>query len=227
MNELIKETRKLIEANIANGGGKALEDAMVELLGEVTPEAAPAAKPAIKPAAYWGVYHVNGNGEATLCEIDGGICYEAYRSKRSAEQSARRSNYHMTLWNEGRAYYQDYDESHFEVRPIPAGVRVWDKYSDTEGVSGEHNESPYVPAETVSRMVLWFVDEEADYREITDIIEQDYSTSEFMAHGLGADFLRLARQGYICATHYQVCAGYHTEDGNLFPWFPTATLSRI
>lgn len=64
---------------------------------------------------FYGVYWIKPDGEAVLCEVDGGTCYEAYRSKARAEKSAKR----------GMESFKRFG-TQYAARRIPAGVQVWD-----------------------------------------------------------------------------------------------------
>ncbi|MCU1787728.1 hypothetical protein CUU54_02505 [Pectobacterium polaris] len=64
---------------------------------------------------FYGVYWVELDGEAVLCEVDGGTCYEAYRSKARAEKSAKRSTEAFSAHG-----------AQYVARRIPAGVLIWD-----------------------------------------------------------------------------------------------------
>lgn len=78
---------------------------------------------------YFGVYYIKGDSAPVLCEVDGGVCYEAHASEIAAQASANAGN----LINASHA-----DMGRYVVQPIPAGVRVHDRESDSESVSGEH-----------------------------------------------------------------------------------------
>lgn len=76
---------------------------------------------------YFGVYYIANEGaDPVLCEVDGGICYEAYTDIADANSSASEANDSAIAhgWH-GR----------YDVRIIPAGVRVWDRDSDCESIA--------------------------------------------------------------------------------------------
>jgi hypothetical protein len=78
---------------------------------------------------YYAVYFI-AEGEPQLCEVDGGICYEAYRTLAEAEKSAAWSN---------NMYREHFPNGGYEARPLPANVRVWDRDTDQEAISGPHD----------------------------------------------------------------------------------------
>jgi hypothetical protein len=177
--------------------------------------------------AYFGVYYVDENGHATLCEVDGGICYEAYATEREAHASVAQGINQIADWNAHRRSYEPFDRSTYEVRQIPEGTRVWDRYADRADIAGAHT-GPAALSHPTSRLVLYGTDPETGGRTILDIVEQDLPMSEFMTIGLGADFLSMARRGIIPATHYCATAGYAFAEGlPYFPWWPIATVSRV
>lgn len=69
---------------------------------------------------YFGIYYV-GEGAPRLCEVDGGVCYEAYRTAAEAER-------------EIAATLPEFAER-YTVKPIPAGTRVWDRESHSVNVA--------------------------------------------------------------------------------------------
>lgn len=73
---------------------------------------------------YFGVYHVDEDGEHELCEVDGGVCYVAHRTEEVAQKEA------------GCAATGN--KSKYVAKPIPAGVRVFDALLNCEALSGAH-----------------------------------------------------------------------------------------
>lgn len=73
---------------------------------------------------YFGVYHVDEDGELELCEVDGGVCYVAHRTEEAAQNEA------------GCA--ASGNKSKYVAKPIPAGVRVFDALLNCEALSGAH-----------------------------------------------------------------------------------------
>lgn len=59
-----------------------------------------------------------------LCEVDGGVCYEAYATKAKAEEQAIKA--------------AAFGEGIYTSAPIAAGTRVFDYDTDQETVAGEH-----------------------------------------------------------------------------------------
>lgn len=83
---------------------------------------------------FYGVYFVDlTTGESGLCEVDGGICYEAYRKEEIAQDRAA-SNNKSAQWHAD--HYNRALNSRYEVRVIPDGVRVWDDKDQCEYVTG-------------------------------------------------------------------------------------------
>ena len=69
---------------------------------------------------YFGLYYIKGE-TPELCEVDGGVCYEAHRNEKKAQ--ARIALCHLNP--------ADYD-----VRAIPAGIKVFDCKSNKVAISG-------------------------------------------------------------------------------------------
>jgi len=76
---------------------------------------------------FYGVYFVDAQtGDKTLCEVDGGVCYMAYRDLSKAEAIAASCN------ESAEAHGWD---SRYTVSPIPAGVLVWDDFTASKVVT--------------------------------------------------------------------------------------------
>jgi hypothetical protein len=73
--------------------------------------------------AYFGVYYVAQEGSnPRLCEVDGGVCYEAYPTHELAQGAIDEMK-----WKEN-----------YIVLPIPQGVKVYDHATETICISGTH-----------------------------------------------------------------------------------------
>ena len=69
---------------------------------------------------YFGLYYIKGE-TPELCEVDGGVCYEAHRNEKKAQ--ARISLCRLNA--------ADYD-----VCPVPAGIKVFDYKTDQVVIAG-------------------------------------------------------------------------------------------
>lgn len=71
---------------------------------------------------FWGVYYNNPNGTQELCEVDGGISYEAHRTLTDAELAASSACSYTS-------------PNSYIALPIPTGIRVWDNETDSETIT--------------------------------------------------------------------------------------------
>jgi hypothetical protein len=74
---------------------------------------------------FFGLYYVNEAGERELCEVDGGVCYEAHRDRDDAEMMLAADK---TLSASGS----------YEVHPIPGGQRVADPITESVVTAKPH-----------------------------------------------------------------------------------------
>jgi hypothetical protein len=76
----------------------------------------------------WVLVYVPPAGEAAICEIDGGICYEAYVSPQEAQVRCLQVNAQSQL---------DGQDGTYEVRRAPVGLKCFlatDKWDDEGSV---------------------------------------------------------------------------------------------
>lgn len=78
-------------------------------------------------------------GKSGLCEVDGGVCYEAYRNKSDAEQSAQRSNA-SAEWHSKR--YNHEITSEYFVDVIPDGIKVFDSLTNAVVITSNKTYEP-------------------------------------------------------------------------------------
>lgn len=69
---------------------------------------------------YFGLYYIKG-ATPELCEVDGGVCYEAHRNEKKA--LAR-----ITICN--------LNSQEYAVMQIPRGIKVFDCKTDQVAISG-------------------------------------------------------------------------------------------
>lgn len=76
---------------------------------------------------YFGIYYI-GYGMPELCEVEDGVCYEAY-----ALESEARGVLNRFAGSDWRDQYT--------VLPIKDGVRVWDRATNAIATASAHEEA--------------------------------------------------------------------------------------
>ncbi len=73
-----------------------------------------------------GIYYRDADNKVMLCEVDGGICYEAYTNASEAQKVAAASNADAVKYGWSGRY---------EVNSIPAGTLVFDREIEAQAVA--------------------------------------------------------------------------------------------
>jgi len=77
---------------------------------------------------YFGIYYrAKPNADLVLCEVDGGVCYEAYANESAACALVGITN--REAINNGWL-------SRYEVHPIPSNTLVFDSETGSEAFAG-------------------------------------------------------------------------------------------
>lgn len=95
---------------------------------------------------YFGVYYASEGQEPQLCEVDGGVCFEAHRTEAGAQKSVEQTE----------AIYR----GNYIVLPIPAGTLVCDRETETKVIAGAHVAAP---AQTSAPLILTTAQAQAVY----------------------------------------------------------------